>query len=111
MASAPHEDRHATLSFPAFQPDLLATPEEEPFGVTSSRTASPSPAPRHGPANGSAHGARHGRQKSLSEAIRTMRTRKMSVSQNAHEIADALKAPLSWRLIVRPPSPPAAEIE
>lgn len=53
-------------------------------------------------ANGTAQGpsTRHGRQKSLSEAIRTIRTRKASVSQNAHEIADALKAPLSPKLIV-----------
>ncbi|MCJ1477294.1 hypothetical protein MMC13_005965 [Lambiella insularis] len=51
--------------------------------------------------NGSAHppGPRHGRQKSLSEAIRTIRTRNGSVSANAHEIAEALKAPVSFRLI------------
>lgn len=42
----------------------------------------------------------HGRQKSLSDAIRTIRTRHGSVSQNAQEIADALKAPVSPRLIV-----------
>ncbi|MCJ1391471.1 suppressor of loss of ypt1 [Xylographa bjoerkii] len=51
--------------------------------------------------NGSAHppGPRHGRQKSLSEAIRTIRTRNGSVSANAHEIAEALKAPVSIKLI------------
>ncbi|SLM34328.1 triose-phosphate transporter [Lasallia pustulata] len=43
---------------------------------------------------------RHGRQKSLSDAIRTIRTRKGSVSANAHEIADALKAPVSVKLVV-----------
>ena len=55
--------------------------------------------------NGSAHppGPRHGRQKSLSEAIRTIRTRNGSVSANAHEIAEALKAPVSFKLIVRAP--------
>ncbi|KAJ4378998.1 hypothetical protein N0V86_005875 [Didymella sp. IMI 355093] len=110
---------HATFKFPAFEPDLLPTHEEEPFGRTSSRNASPSHAahtngyaipsdrwqPRKearvgfashsntGPSN------RHGRQKSLSEAFQTIRTRKGSVSQNAHEIADALKAPLSPKLI------------
>ena len=42
----------------------------------------------------------HGRQKSLSDAIKTIRTRKGSVSANAHEIADALKAPVSVKLIV-----------
>ncbi|KAI1360056.1 triose-phosphate transporter [Xylaria arbuscula] len=41
----------------------------------------------------------HGRQKSISEAIRTIRGRGGSVSQNAHEIADALKAPVSAKLI------------
>lgn len=112
---------HATFKFPAFEPDLLPTHEEEPFGLTSSRNASPSHAvhtngyalpsdkwqPRKearvafvshsntGPSN------RHGRQKSLSEAFQTIRTRKGSVSQNAHELADALKAPLSPKLIVR----------
>ena len=50
--------------------------------------------------NGSAGGARHGRQKSLSEAIKTVRTRKMSISENAHEIAESLKAPVSYKLIV-----------
>ncbi|KAK3074302.1 hypothetical protein LTR53_003350 [Teratosphaeriaceae sp. CCFEE 6253] len=51
--------------------------------------------------NGSAGGGgRHGRQKSLSEAIKTVRTRKMSISENAVEIADSLKAPVSMRLVV-----------
>jgi len=45
-------------------------------------------------------GARHGRQKSLTEAINTIRTRKASMSQNAHEIADALRAPVSPKLVV-----------
>lgn len=46
-------------------------------------------------------GTRHGRQKSLSEAIRTVRDRRGSVTQNAAEIADALKAPVSLKLVVR----------
>lgn len=50
-----------------------------------------------------AGGRSHGRQKSLSDAIRTIRTRKASVSANAHEIAEALKAPVSPKLIVRKP--------
>lgn len=44
----------------------------------------------------------HSRQPSLSDAIRTIRTRKGSVSANAHEIAEALKAPVSIKLIVCP---------
>lgn len=52
-------------------------------------------------ANGSATGGkRHGRQKSLSDAIKTIRTRKGSVTANAQEIAEALKAPVSYKLIV-----------
>lgn len=54
------------------------------------------PAPSGAPRTGG-----HGRQKSLSQAIRTIRTRNGSVSQNVHEITDALKAPVSGRLIVR----------
>ncbi|KAI5457262.1 triose-phosphate transporter family-domain-containing protein [Mariannaea sp. PMI_226] len=42
----------------------------------------------------------HGRQKSLSEALHNIRTRNGSVSHNAQEIADALKAPISPKLIV-----------
>lgn len=42
----------------------------------------------------------HGRQKSIGDAIRTIRTRRGSVSQNAHEIADALRAPVSPKLVV-----------
>ena len=53
----------------------------------------------HNWGNGYARG--HGRQKSLSDAIRTIRTRKGSVSANAQEIAEALKAPVSFKLIVR----------
>jgi len=45
-------------------------------------------------------GAKHGRQKSLTEAINTIKTRKASMSQNAHEIADALRAPVSPKLVV-----------
>ena len=43
---------------------------------------------------------RHGRQRSLSEAIQVIRERNGSMSQNAQEIADALRAPVSPRLVV-----------
>lgn len=36
----------------------------------------------------------------MSEAIKTVRGRKASVSENAHEIAESLKAPVSWKLVV-----------
>ena len=42
----------------------------------------------------------HGRQKSISEAIQTIRNRKGSIGANAHELADSLKAPISIRLVV-----------
>jgi hypothetical protein len=54
--------------------------------------------------NGQSSGGRHGRQKSLSDALRTIRTRRGSVSANVHEISDALKAPVSPKLIVCQPS-------
>lgn len=50
--------------------------------------------------NGTSGKTRHGRQKSLSEAIQTVRGRKASISENAHVIADSLKAPVSWKLII-----------
>jgi solute carrier family 35 protein E1 len=43
---------------------------------------------------------RHNRQKSLSEALNNIRNRSGSVTQNAKEIADALKAPVSPALVV-----------
>lgn len=55
---------------------------------------------RHGSGHGDRPSSRHSRQKSLSDAIRTIRTRKGSVSANAQEIAKALKAPISIKLIV-----------
>lgn len=45
----------------------------------------------------------HGRHRSISDAFRNIRTRKASVSENAHEIAEALKAPISIRILVREP--------
>ncbi|RDA86339.1 hypothetical protein CP532_4325 [Ophiocordyceps camponoti-leonardi (nom. inval.)] len=44
--------------------------------------------------------ASRNRQKSLSDAFRTIRSRNGSVSQNAHEIADALRAPVSPKLVI-----------
>ena len=42
----------------------------------------------------------HGRHRSISDALKNIRTRKASVSENAHEIAEALKAPISLKIIV-----------
>jgi hypothetical protein len=57
--------------------------------------------PMRSSSGGRASASRHGRQKSLSEAFKAIRERPGSVSASAHEIADALKAPVSLRLIVR----------
>lgn len=104
----------ATFKFPELSDEMLQTTQES----YESNPASPMPQPLGLPnhlhsnerwqarrdsrnMNGWTPSTRHGRQKSLSEAIRTVRGRKGSVSQNAHEIADALKAPVSGKLIVR----------
>ncbi|RQM04751.1 hypothetical protein DH86_00004046, partial [Scytalidium sp. 3C] len=52
-----------------------------------------------GGASWSNGGKSHSRQKSLSDAFKTIRSRKGSVSANMHEISDALKAPVSPLLV------------
>lgn len=120
-ASRPSE----MYKFPELSEDALELEKE--YGYPESRLSSPGPLPNFANLHsterwqarkdaamnggvgagvwsqgGSYSGAtRHGRQKSLSEAIRTVRTRKGSVTQNAHEIAEALKAPVSAQLVVR----------
>jgi len=42
----------------------------------------------------------HGRQRSLTDAMRNIRDRRGSMGANAHELAEALKAPLSVKLVV-----------
>ncbi|RYO80481.1 hypothetical protein DL766_007366 [Monosporascus sp. MC13-8B] len=42
----------------------------------------------------------HRQRKSISEAFHNIKERRGSVSQNAHEIADALRAPISPKLII-----------
>ena len=97
---------------------FLAASDERNEGATTSRTPSPAkangglrndrwqPRKEHHLAWGNGHinvsGPReHSRQKSLGEAFRTIRNRRASVSENAHEIAEALKAPISYKVIVR----------
>lgn len=110
---------NGTYKFPDLSHDAFANERFEDI----SRDSSPKPLPKglpHGlhsaerwPArrasnannwnswsNGTPGKTRHGRQKSLSEAIKTVRGRKASISENAHEIAESLKAPVSWKLIV-----------
>lgn len=52
------------------------------------------------PPNGFTRNPKHRPRKSISEAISTIRTRNGSVSANAQELAQALRAPVSYRLIV-----------
>ncbi|KAJ5343354.1 uncharacterized protein N7506_003178 [Penicillium brevicompactum] len=49
-------------------------------------------------ANGTLRNPKHRPRKSISEAISTIRTRNGSVSANAQELAEALRAPVSYRL-------------
>lgn len=112
-------DRADTSKFPDFDQSLSTgdpwvTQEEDRDRVASPRPRSKPNGSLYGDRwqhrrdnhiawdNGHARGpSRHKRQPSLSDAIRTIRTRKGSVSANAHEIAEALKAPVSLKLIVR----------
>jgi solute carrier family 35, member E1 len=50
---------------------------------------------------------KHRPRKSMSEALSTIRTRNASMSANAQELAAALGAPVSYRLIVGPPLGPS----
>lgn len=110
-----------TVKFPDFLPQPNGFEDEETFGDIS-RGSSPSHA------NGSAAGLHSSKrwparkqtapekwstmmtgpsrkhQKSLGEAIRTVRTRNMSMSEKTHEIAESLKAPISFRLVVCTPN-------
>ncbi|KAB8214192.1 triose-phosphate transporter family-domain-containing protein [Aspergillus novoparasiticus] len=49
--------------------------------------------------NGTIRHPKHKPRKSISEAISTIRTRNASVSANAQELAQALRAPVSYKLI------------
>lgn len=56
--------------------------------------------------NGVVPHSSHRPRKSIGETIASLRTRNASVAVNAHELADALKAPVSYKLIVsRKPLP------
>ncbi|KIV99139.1 uncharacterized protein PV09_09170 [Verruconis gallopava] len=115
--------------FPAFAPDVMAHTDDNNRRSTSSPERNPSLTLRQsldndagtGRFQASSHwqsrrnsraqasqshirlpsrGRGHGRQRSLSEAIQIIRERNGSMSQNAQEIADALKAPVSPRLVI-----------
>jgi hypothetical protein len=113
---------NGTIRFPAFSDEHFQSQHEEsPYG-SDDRKAEASPTWRHSsnnapwaprrysnrqrwavaPTSSAAYPShsRHIRQKSLSEALHNIRTRSGSVSQNAMEIADALKAPVSYKVVV-----------
>lgn len=116
-----------TFKFPDFSHEEFERQQEEAIAEDISRGPSPQPLPNglppglhsserwplrkeananswsswaNGRAGAGAAGGKHGRQKSLSEAIRTVRGRRASVAENAAEIADSLKAPVSFRLVM-----------
>ena len=79
-----------------------ASNRSRPNGVLHSERWAPRKDFHHAWANGTATGGLRGhiRQKSLADAIRTISSRMGSVSANAQEIAEALKAPISVKLVV-----------
>jgi solute carrier family 35 protein E1 len=124
MDSAPNSaGPNSTTKFPAFSPDYDprysgedafrrddlslsndGSPVVGPARDVNGRWAARRPSGRVGWSDASnglpSYGARHARQKSLSEAIRNIRARRASIGQNALEIADALKVPVSPKLVV-----------
>lgn len=54
-----------------------------------------------GPVNGPFRNSKHKPRKSISDAISNIRTRNTSMSANVQELGQALRAPVSYRLIVR----------
>ncbi|KAL7928693.1 triose-phosphate transporter family domain-containing protein [Trichoderma chlorosporum] len=86
-------------------PSLSASPS--PLGSNGLNDLGSANGHANGHANGypatnawSSSGRSHSRQKSLGDAFRTIRARNGSMSQNAHEIADALRAPVSPKLVI-----------
>ena len=127
MPSASAERRWSSPSdgkekFPDFDSSLcadrLATIDASDEGATtSSRTPSPAkpngilhserwqPKKDHHLVWGNGHinvtpQRQHNRQRSLSDAFKTIRSRKASVGENAREVAEALKAPVSFKIVV-----------
>ncbi|KAI9718624.1 MAG: suppressor of loss of ypt1 [Chrysothrix sp. TS-e1954] len=113
----PASNSHATFVFPSLGHEQSAnTDGNQITEESSSERGSPAYIPRRDdiwqsrrtnpntslPTGGHGLGVRRTRQKSLSEALMTINNRRASISDNAHEIAEALKAPISWRLILYP---------
>lgn len=95
----------ASEKFPTMDDESLEESKEEPSHLPTtslrySREGSWQPRQKGSISRGLPGGQRHRSRKSISEAIGSFRTRGTSVSANAQELAEALKAPVSYRLIV-----------
>ena len=89
------EDTHPNLSLPpVFESPRDSSPQSA--GISPARWTAKQASFEQTPWRTSHHKPR----RSVSEAIHRIRTRDGSVSENAHELAVALKAPVSWKLIV-----------
>jgi solute carrier family 35 protein E1 len=116
-SAPPSAGPNSTTKFPAFSPDydprysgddaayrrddLSLSNDGSPVVGSAANGRWPAARRPSGRVGWSDVGARqHGRQKSLSEAIRNIRARRASMGQNALEIADALKVPVSPKLVV-----------
>lgn len=92
--------------FPPFKDELHETTAESADPSTVRYTQSDRWEPRRSNylprdlKNGTVRNSKHRPRKSISEAITTIRTRNASVSANAQELAEALRAPVSYRIIV-----------
>ncbi|KAB8234623.1 triose-phosphate transporter family-domain-containing protein [Aspergillus alliaceus] len=94
--------------FPQFKDDLYET-TAQPREPHSNSAINYTPSDRWEPrkithfspdyTNGTIRPSKHRPRKSISEAISTIRTRNASVSANAQELAQALRAPVSYKLI------------
>jgi len=118
MESSSSTNPNGTIQFPAFSPDFMprvSTDYSKHDDLSLSHENSPvrestqwmprrhsTRAARWSGVNGGPppYSTRHKRQKSLGEAFHNIRHRSGSVSQNAMEIAEALKAPVSPALVV-----------
>lgn len=96
-----------TERFPSF--DIQARPydvpvvSESPFNANSDQSVVPDykwPARRGSQPFRSGRIPGHKSRRSVSDAFNKLRNRRGSISENAQELAEALKAPVSFKLIV-----------
>ena len=106
-----HSTEHKGEKFPSFEDSRL---EEKVHAVISPRQVSSPvnpPSVNNWPVRKSSQTSwenrnggglyKHRPRKSVTEAFDNLRQRRGSISANTHELAEALKAPISYKLIVR----------